>query len=59
MAVPSMPMARPAMMLVACPVCEAAAMVFTGQNWAPVKNSVIPTNRTVITTPITAHQKRL
>ena len=58
-AVPSMPMASPAMMLVACPVTEARAIVRTGQNCAPVKNSVTATMSTVMTTPITAHQKRL
>ena len=58
-AVPSMPIASPAMMLVACPVCEARAMVRTGQNCAPVKNSVTATMSTVMTMPITAHQKRL
>ena len=58
-AVPSMPIASPAMMLVACPVCDARAMVRTGQNCAPVKNSVTATMSTVMTMPITAHQKRL
>ncbi len=47
------------MMLVAWPVCEARAMVRTGQNCEPVKNSVMATISTVMTMPITAHQKRL
>src|SRR5579884_3651388 len=59
MAVAIMPMERPAMMSVACPVGEAAAMVLTGQNCDPVKNSVTATRATVMTTPMVAHQKRL
>ena len=58
-AVPCIPIAWPAMMLVACPVCDALAIARTGQNWAPVKNSVATTRITVMPIPMTAHQKRL
>ena len=58
-AVPCMPIAWPAMMLVACPVCDALAIARTGQNCAPVKNSVATTRMTVMPIPTTAHQKRL
>ncbi len=54
-----MPIAWPAMMLVAAPVVEARAISRTGGKSALVKNSVIPTNAMVTTTPTTAAQNRL
>ena len=58
-AVLSMPIACPAMMLVAAPVVEARAISRTGGKSALVKNSVIATRAIVTTTPTTAAQKRL
>ncbi len=42
------------MMLVACPVTEAFAIRCTGQYLVSVKNSVMATIRTVMTTPTRA-----
>ena len=58
-AVAIMPIAWPAMMLVACPVTDALAMRWTGQYAVSVKNSVMATIRTVITTPTRAAKNRL
>ena len=49
--------ARPAMMFVACPVSEAAAIFLTGGQSVPVKYSVIATSAIVTPMPMTAHQK--
>ena len=58
-AVLSIPIACPAMMLVAAPVVEARAISRTGGKSALVKNSVMATSAMVTTTPATAAQKRL
>ena len=50
------PTARPAMMFVASPVSEAAAIFLTGGHIVPVKYSVMPTRAIVTPMPITAHQ---
>ena len=58
-AVAIMPIADPAMMLVACPVTDCLAIRCTGRYRVSVKYSVMPTIRIVITIPTTPAQKRL
>ena len=58
-AVAIMPIALPAMMLVAWPVTDCLAIRCTGQYRVSVKNSVMATIRIVIAIPTTPAQKRL